>query len=95
MDGAATQAGRAAAVHDFRDIVEGQPQLGAQFGDEGFRLGGGAGMELVPNMRAVMAPTGPLPFIDGGDGHPEFAGQGRGAFGGGLDVAPGGGGGAS
>ena len=42
---APTQGRRTTAVQDLRDIVEGQPQLGAQFGDEGFLLGGGTGME--------------------------------------------------
>ena len=52
-------------------------------------------MQVVPDMGAIVDPAGALPFIDGGDGHPEFAGQGGGAFGGGLDIAAGGGGGAS
>ena len=49
-------------------------------------------MELVADVGAIVDPAGALPFIDGGQGHPEFPGQGRGAFGGGLDVAAGGGG---
>ena len=95
MDRAPTQGRRTTAVQDLRDIVEGQPQLGAQFGDKGFLLGGGTGMELVPDVGAIVDPAGALPFIDGGHSDAEFAGQGRGAFGGGLDVATGGGGGAS
>ncbi len=95
MDRAPTQGRRTASVQDLRDIVEGQPQLGAQFGDKGFLLGGGTGMELVADMGAIVDPAGALPFIDGSHSDPEFPGQGRGAFGGGLDVATRGGGGAS
>jgi hypothetical protein len=66
MDCAPTQGRRTTAVHDLRDIVEGQPQVGTQFGDEGFLLGGGTGMELVADMGAIVDPAGALPFIDGG-----------------------------
>ena len=43
---APTQGRGTTAVHHLSDIVEGEPQLGAQFNDESFLLGGGAGMDL-------------------------------------------------
>ena len=66
MDCAPTQGRRTTAVQDLRDIVEGQPQLGTQFGDEGFLLGGGTGLEMVADVGAIVDPAGALPFIDGG-----------------------------
>ena len=55
MDCAPTQGRRTTAVQDLRDIVEGQPQLGAQFGDEGFLLGGGTSTILDISTRGSTA----------------------------------------
>ena len=51
-------------------------------------------MKVMADMGAIVDAARAFPFIDGGQRDAEFPGQGRGAFGGSLDVATRGGGGA-